>query len=67
MGRPWYARERGSYRNPSILKTFFNNVPFGATFFGGTAANPVVVGSNMSGTAANLHSISPADPHSRYD
>ncbi len=48
----------GIYRNPSILKTFFNNVPFGATFFGGTAANPVLIGSNMSGTEANLHSPS---------
>src|SRR5262249_30478396 len=48
----------GIYRNPSILKTFFNNVPFGATFFTGTSANPVLVGSNMSGTEANLHSPS---------
>ena len=45
----------GVYRNPSILKTFFNNVPFGATFFG---ANNVLIGSNMSGTQANLHSPS---------
>ncbi len=45
----------GVYRNPSILKTFFNNVPFGATFFG---ANNVLIGTNMSGTEANLHSPS---------
>ena len=48
----------GVYRNPSILKTFFNNVPFGATFFGGTTTNPVLIGSNMSGTNANVHSPS---------
>ena len=55
----------GVFRNPSIMKPLLEVVPFGATFFGGTAAAPVLIGSNMSGTAANVHTASqPACPTS---
>ena len=45
----------------SLLTDFINmqnavaSAPFGATVFGGTAANPVLIGANMSGTVANAH------------
>jgi len=53
----------GVFRNPSILKSLLEVVPFGANFFGGTAAAPVLIGPNMSGTAANLHTaVQPACP-----
>ena len=43
-------------RNAEPLGPFFNSTNFGATFFGGTAANPVLIGPNNSGTVNNYHS-----------
>ena len=45
----------GVYRNPSILKTFIGNVPFGANF--------PSLGVNTSGTTINEHTPVAADTH----
>ena len=45
----------GVFRDGALVKSFISSSPFGATFFGGTAANPVRIGPNNSGTAASAH------------
>jgi Carboxypeptidase regulatory-like domain len=47
----------GVLRNGALEKSFLGaSAPFGATFFGGTAASPVLIGPNNSGTAVSAHS-----------
>ncbi len=45
----------GVFRDGALIKSFISSSPFGASFFGGTAANPVLLGQNNSGTAASAH------------
>ncbi len=45
----------GVFRDGALIKSFISSSPFGASFFGGTAANPVLIGPNNSGTAASAH------------
>jgi len=45
----------GVFRDGALIKSFISSSPFGATFFGGTLANPVRIGPNNSGTAASAH------------
>lgn len=45
----------GIFRNGALVKSFISSSPFGATFFLGTAASPVLVGPNNSGTAVSTH------------
>jgi hypothetical protein len=45
----------GIFRNGALVKSFISSSPFGATFFSGTAASPVLLGSNNSGTAVSAH------------
>ena len=45
MARPWFAREGACLETePSRSRSSGASAPFGATFFGGTAANPVLIG-----------------------
>lgn len=45
----------GYFRNGALVKSFISSSPFGATFFGGTPGNPVLLGNNNSGTPASAH------------
>ena len=45
----------GVFRDGALIKSFISSSPFGATFFGGTAASPVLIGPNNSGTPASAH------------